>query len=117
MAESQSRYGIVADLTGTKLEIISAKASLDNEVKVSKQKVERMKSEFSDWRQGIKAENERQEREYNRKIKEAEIEARNCEERKKGKEQSFDLKLKAIDDALSKIEAISEASAKEASVK
>lgn len=115
MAESQSRYSIVADLTSTKLEIIGAKANLDGDVKISKQRVEELKEELKDWESSIKDDTARIKRERERAIKSAERDAKNSEEKKKSKEISFDLKLRAIDEALDKIKAISDASAKEAS--
>lgn len=113
MTESQSRYSIVADLTKTKLDIITAKSSLDSDVKLSKQKAEQLKEELVDWEAGQKDEVSRQRREKERQIKQAEREAKNSEERKKAKEQSYDLKIKAIDDALSKVQSISDASTKQ----
>ena len=46
MSESQSRYSIVADLTETKLEIITAKSNLDSEAKLVKQKIEQLGLKF-----------------------------------------------------------------------
>jgi hypothetical protein len=115
MAESQSRYSIVADLTKTKLDIITAKSNLENESKLAQQKVTQLKEDLKDWEASQKGEAERQKREKERQIKQAEREASNSTERKKAKENSFDLKLKAIEDALGKIQAISDSAAKESS--
>ena len=115
MAESQSRYSIVAELTKTKLSIITAKSELDNEVKVSKQKVEILKECLKDWELGIKDEIARTKREKESEIKQAERVAKNAEERKKSKEDSYNQKIKAIDEALDKVESISDSAAKQES--
>lgn len=115
MAESQSRYGIVADLTNSKLEIINAKSHLEGDVKQAKQKAQELESDLMDWKESIKAENERQLRDKQREIERAKREAINAEDRKKSKEIALNEKIKAIDVALEDIKSISESSAKEAS--
>jgi hypothetical protein len=115
MAESQSRYSIVADLTKSKLDIITAKSNLENETKLAQQKVTQLKEDLKDWELGIKDEQARQKREKERNIKQAEREAKNAEDRKKSKEDSYNSKLKAIEDSLKDIKSISEAAAKESS--
>jgi hypothetical protein len=104
---SNSRYSIIANLTQTKLDIITAKSQLDSGVKQSKQKVEALQEDLKDWEQSIKAENERTKRDKQRKIKEAERDAKNADEKKKTSAEAYDAKIKAIDEAISRIEEIS----------
>jgi hypothetical protein len=56
MSESQSRYSIVADLTETKLEIITAKSNLDSDTKIAKQKIEQLNEELKDLEESQKEE-------------------------------------------------------------
>jgi chromosome segregation ATPase len=107
MSESNSRYSIIANLTQSKLDIITAKSQLEGDVKHAKQKAEALQEDLKDWEQSIKAENERIKRDKQRKIKEAEREAKNAEDRKKAKAEAYDAKIKAIDEAMKKIEEIS----------
>lgn len=114
MGESQSRYSIVADMTNTKLEIISARANLDNEANLANQRVTELKESLKDWEASQKDDVARVKRERESQIKQAERESTNAIARKSSKQKAFDEKLKAIDEALNKIQAISDASATEA---
>ena len=114
MSDTVSRYGIVKSLTDDKISIIQQRASLEHNVKEAKQKSEEAKARLEDWRANIKAENEKQERSLKRDIQEADRHAKNKEEQIKARMTSFELQLKAIDEALARIENISEAAAKEA---
>lgn len=114
MSESQSRYSIVNELTETKLEIITAKSNLDSEVKIAKQRTEELREELKDWEASQKDESARTKREKEREIKKAVRDASNAEEKKKTKGVAYEEKLKAIDEALDKIQKISESSAQEA---
>jgi hypothetical protein len=113
MSESQSRYSIIERLTQSKLEIISSKSKLDGEITEKKQSAEEAKADLKDWKNNIKAEQDRHEREMQRKIEKLERDAKNAEARKKIKEQTYDLKLKAIEDALTKLEKVSEAASRQ----
>lgn len=115
MSESQSRYSIVADLTETKLDIITAKSNLDGETKLAKQKIEQLKEELNDLEASQKEEFASIKRAKEREIKNAEREAKNAEEKKQTKSIAFDEKLKTIDDALTKIQLISDSATKESS--
>jgi DNA repair exonuclease SbcCD ATPase subunit len=115
MSESQSRYSIVANLTETKLEIITAKSNLDGDTKIAKQKVEQLKEELNDLEESQKEEFASLKRKKEREISNAEREAKNAEEKKQTKNKAFEEKLEAIDKALDKIQAISDFAAKEAS--
>jgi hypothetical protein len=113
MSESVSRYSIIERLTQSKLEIISSKSKLDGEITEKKQCAEEAKADLKDWKNNIKAEQDRHEREMQRKIEKLERDAKNAEARKKIKEQTYDLKLKAIEDALTKLEKVSEAASRQ----
>jgi len=108
MSESQSRYSIVERLTRAKLDIISAKANLDSDVKVTEQEVISLKEDLKDWENNVKSATEKDKRDKQREIKRAERNANNCKDKKKVKENSYNEKVKAIDEALGRIEKISE---------
>ena len=108
MSELQSRYSIVERLTKKKLEIISSKTNLAEEVEDAKHNIEKLRSELENWEMNIKQDNERTKREKQRKIKEAEIEANDITNRKSAIENSLNEQIKTIDEALEKIQKISE---------
>lgn len=108
MSESQSRYSIVERLTSQKLDIITAQSNIDSEVKKSQQKVQSLKEDLGDWEATIKQDIERSRREKDREIKLAERDAKNASERKRSKENAYKIKIKAIDEALGRIQKISE---------
>lgn len=108
MSESQSRYSIVERLTSQKLDIITAQSNLNTEVKKAQQKIQSLKEDVKDWEATIKQDVERQKREKAREIKIAERDAKNASERKKAKEDAYKKKIKTIDDALGRIQKISE---------
>ena len=107
MGESMSRYSIVERLTTQKLNIITAKSQLQGDVETKKQLVTEAKSELKDWVKSVKEEQKKEKREMERRIERSEREAENAESRKENKEAAFDLKIKTIDDALTRIEEIS----------
>jgi len=108
MAESQSRYSIVERLTRKKLELISDKTSLNEEVGNAKYKIEKLKSDLSNWEMNIKQDIERTKREKEISIKDAERDAMDVEKRKSAVESSISEQIKTIDEALDKIQKISE---------
>lgn len=110
MSESQSRYSIVERLTQTKLELISAKSKLASEITSKQQSAEESEKELKDWEASIKSENDRIKREKQRQIEKLKREAKNAEARKKISEDTYDKKIKAIEEALSQIQKISETS-------
>ena len=57
MSESQSRYSIVERLTAKKLEIISSKAKLKNEVKCKEQLIDKLKNDLDNWKKDIQEDN------------------------------------------------------------
>ena len=110
MSESQSRYSIVERLTQKKLDIISEKFELDENLKTKQQKVGQLKKDFSDWEKDNQQDIERTKRLKQREIEKAEIESANANQIKAAKEKSFDEKISAIDKALERIEEISKTS-------
>ncbi len=110
MSESQSRYSIVERLTQKKLDIISDKLGLEEDLKIKQQKVEELKKDIADWEKDIQKAIERQRRLKQREIELAEIKSQNEKQRKAAKEESLNEKIKTIDLALERIEEISKTS-------
>ncbi len=110
MGESQSRYSIVERLTQKKLDLISQKLELDEEVKVKAQKAEQLKKDLSDWEKDILQEVERTKRIKQREIEKAGFLSENAKQRKDAKENALNEKLDSIDKALERIEEISKTS-------
>lgn len=110
MSESQSRYSIVERLTQRKLEIMSEKLELDDDLKRKEQKVELLKKELSDWEDDIQQDMEKTRRLKQREIEKSEISSENARNRKTAKEESLKEKISAIDKALERIEEISKTS-------
>ncbi len=110
MGESQSRYSIVERLTKTKLDIMSGKGRLKEQMQVREQELARAKKDKVNWEVDYEQETNRKDREYDRVIEEAKTELKNAEDLQKEKEEALDEKLKAVNDALDKIEKISEIS-------
>ena len=115
MGESQSRYSIVADLTNIKLDIITALSNLENDVKIAEQKVEELKEEKADYEASQVDEGKRIRREKDRAIIAAQRESKNMKDKQETKKKAYQDKIKVITEALDKIQAISDAAAKEAS--
>jgi Skp family chaperone for outer membrane proteins len=110
MSESQSRYSIVETLTERKLEIITEKSNLDEELKGKQQEVEKLKKDLLDWEKDIQKDNERTKRLKQREIEQAEISHENAKQRKNTREKAFDEQINAIELALKRIEEISKTS-------
>ena len=109
MSESQSRYSIVERLTQRKLDIISSKSDLEEEIKKKKQYIDQTKKEIKDFESDVKQETEKTKRILQRKVEEAEISYKNAVDRKETKKKAYDEKLSALDNALLKIEEVSKA--------
>ena len=110
MSESQSRYSIVERLTQSKLDIISEKLELDDDLKRKEQKVEQLKKELSDWEDDIQQEIEKTKRLKQREIEKAEISSGNARDRKEANQEALKEKISAIEKALERIEEISKTS-------
>ena len=67
MSESQSRYSIVERLTRTKLDIMSEKSNLKEEVTSKKQRITDLKKDLDNYLEDYEVTKQREERE--RKIK------------------------------------------------
>ncbi len=110
MSESQSRYSIVERLTQRKLDIISEKVELDEDLNLKKQFIEQLKKDLSDWENDIQKDTDRTKRLKQREIEKAEISSENAKQRKKAKEEALSEKIVSIDRALERIEEISKTS-------
>lgn len=110
MSESQSRYSIVERLTQKKLDIISQKLELDEDIKLKQQKIEQLKKELEDWENDIQNDTERTRRLKQRDMEKAEIFSENAKQRKTAKENALNEKIASIDKALERIEEISKTS-------
>ena len=110
MSESQSRYSIVERLTQRKLDIISAKSELDDDLKLKEQKIDEAKKGLQDWEMDIKQDIERERRIKKRDIERLERGFNHSSKRKDAKRKAYDDKLEAIERALVRIEEISKTS-------
>lgn len=110
MSESQSRYSIVERLTQKKLDIISQKLELEEELRKRQQEVEQLKKDLVDWENDIQNDTERNRRLKKREIERATITSENAKNRKNAKENALNEKVKAVDLALERIEEISKTS-------
>ena len=110
MSESQSRYSIVERLTTKKLEIMSNKAKLKNEVKCKEQLIDKLKNDLDNWKKDIQEDMKREERKMEIDIETANQEYSNSKEQLKDKEMVYDEQIMAIEQALKSIEEISKTS-------
>lgn len=110
MTESQSRYSIVERLTQHKLEIMSNKSKLKEDVKTKEQHIDKLKKDLKNWKTDIQEDVKREDRRKELEIERAAQEFENAKERMKDKEKVFDEQIKAIEAALKSIEEISKTS-------
>lgn len=110
MSESQSRYSIVERLTQRKIQTISQKLELEEDLKLKQQKVEQLKKELEDWEDDIQQDIEKTKRLKKREIEKYEIQSENAKQRMSAKENALKEKIDAIDRALERIEEISKTS-------
>ena len=108
MVESQSRYSIVERLTSSKLDIITAKSQLDNDIVMKKQTVEEAEADLKDWEKNIQSEVAKEKQDKKRQIEKLKTMAKNAADRKQIKSKTYDEKIAAIDNALVQIQKISE---------
>ena len=108
MVESQSRYSIVERLTSSKLDIITAKSQLDNDIVMKKQTVEEAEADLKDWEKNIQSEVAKEKQDKKRHIEKLKTMAKNTADRKQIKSKTYDEKIAAIDNALVQIQKISE---------
>src|SRR3989344_2755905 len=100
MSESQSRYSIVERLTQKKLDIISQKLELDEDLRKKHQEIEQLNKDLVDWESDIQQDIERTRRLKQREIEKAEIHSENAKQRKTAKENALNEKITSIDKAL-----------------
>ena len=110
MSESQSRYSIVERLTQIRLDIISEKLELNEDLKLKQQIIEQLKKDLDDWEENIQKDIERTKRLKQREIEKSEISSENAKQIKTAKEEALNEKIDSIDRALERIEEISKTS-------
>ena len=110
MAESQSRYSIVERLTDKKLEIMSNKSELKENVKENDQYVDKLKKDLENWKIYAQEDLKREQRKKEIEIESATQEFENNKNNIKDKEKVYDDQIKAIEEALNSIEEISKTS-------
>ncbi len=110
MGESQSRYSIVERLTQTKLDIMTAKSELKEELRHKEQKITELKKDLENWNKDIEEDVHRERRNKEKLNEKAVLEYNNTKERLADKEKNYDEKISAIDEALKSIEEISKTS-------
>ncbi len=110
MGESQSRYSIVERLTQTKLDIMTAKSELKEELRHKEQKIAELKKDLENWNKDIEEDVRRERRNKEKQTEKATLDYNNTKERLGDKEKAYDEKIKAIDEALKSIEEISKTS-------
>jgi len=107
MSESQSRYSIVERLTQRKLEIMSSKSSIKEDVKRKEQKIEKLKGDLLNWKNDVQEDIKREERKMELEVEKAKQEFENSKHQMTEKEKVFDQQIIAIESALKSIEEIS----------
>jgi len=110
MSESQSRYSIVERLTQRKLDIMSSKAKLKEDVKSKEQHSDKLRKNLENWKKDVQEDIKRDERSKEIEIDRAFQDFENSKEQMKDKEKVFDEQIKAIEEALKSIEEISKTS-------
>ena len=104
---SQSRYSIVERLTKQKLDLMSAKSNLKEYLAIKEQQVIDKRNILNNWKKDVLEDNKRQERGFLREADEAKDACTAFAGRMKDTERVYDEKIKAVDEALKRIEDIS----------
>ena len=110
MSESQSRYSIVERLIKRKLEIMSSKSNLKEDVKKKEQKIGKLKKGLENWKKDVQEDIKREQRKKEIEIEKIVQESNNSKENLADKENVYDEQIKAIEQALKSIEEISKTS-------
>ena len=110
MSESQSRYSIVERLIKRKLEIMSSKSNLKEDVKKKEQKIGKLRKGLENWKKDIQEDIKREQRKKEIEIEKIVQESNNSTENLADKENVYDEQIKAIEQALKSIEEISKTS-------
>ena len=100
MVESQSRYSIVERLTTRKLETMSSKSKLKEEVKSKEQKIDKLRKDLENWKKDVQEDIKRVQRQKELDIEKTVQEFQNAKEQMKDKEKVFDDQIIAIENAL-----------------
>lgn|SRR3989344_1703630 len=110
MGESQSRYSIVERLTSKKIDIITAKSELKEQVREREQFVEKLKKDLENWKKDVQEDTKREQRRKELEIDHAVQEVDNTKKQLQEKEAVFIEQVKAVENALASIEEISKTS-------
>ena len=94
MGESQSRYSIVERLTQRKLDIMTAKSDLKEELKHKEQKIEELKKDLENWNKDVEEDIKRERRKKERDIEKTQQNYENAKDRLIDKEKIYDDKVK-----------------------
>ena len=104
---SMSRFSIVERLTERKLNIISAKSELGEAITKKENEVEEAKKNLEEYKQESFREQAAKEQQLAREIERSQLRLALVKSQKTQKESAYDLQLKAVDEALKKIEEVS----------
>ena len=110
MGESQSRYSIVERLTTKKIDIMSSKSKLQEDLKAKEQLVEESKKDLANWEKDVEESVKRERRNKERQIAQDQQTYENAKARLPEKENAYTEQIKAIEGALHSIEEISKTS-------
>ncbi len=110
MGESQSRYSIVERLTSKKLDIISARSELKEQIRDREQYVEKLKKELENWKKDVQEDTKREQRRKELEIERSLQEVENAKSQMKEKDALYEEQIKAVNVALQSIEEISKTS-------
>lgn len=110
MGESQSRYSIVERLTSKKLDIMTARSELKEQVREREQFVEKLKMELENWKRDVQEDTKREQRRKEIEIERSIQEVENSKSQVKEKDSVYAEQIKAVDIALQSIEEISKTS-------
>lgn len=110
MGESQSRYSIVERLTSKKLDIMTTRSELKEQVREREQFVEKLKKELENWKKDVQEDTKREQRRKEIEIERSIQEVENSKSQVKEKDSVCAEQIKAIDVALQSIEEISKTS-------
>lgn len=111
MSESQSRYSIVQNLTKQKLDIMTAKANVPDDIKKAEQKAATLESDVEHDKTVYQQEADKQKDEADKLVRDAKQDVSNLKDGKEAKEKLYDDKILAVDNALKQLEEISKSSA------
>lgn len=109
--ESQSRYSIIERMLSRKLDIMTAKTNLIDDIKKAEQRATTLESDVGHDKKVYQQEADKQKDEADKLVRDAKQNVTNLKDRKEAKEKLYDDKIKDINDALKQLEEISKSSA------